>query len=188
MSGITNMSSNSFTDMSTKASERLVHNHPMINSQTKSVSRQWVECAQDYPSVIQWAFFSSQTGRARRVRCLCCLFETRNCVSSEWLDRQEENEMIHLYSSLSMKWLLICLMDENSRERQWRNLKINNERVLVRCMKDRPIDRWSIDEVNRDLLHKSQVASRCITSRSICIWMSPCYCCCRTMSRSNFTV
>ncbi len=39
MSGVTNISNTTFTDISGKTTERLVHNHPMINNQTKSVSK-----------------------------------------------------------------------------------------------------------------------------------------------------
>jgi len=39
MSGVTNVSNTNFTDISSKTTERLIHNHPMSNNQGKSVSK-----------------------------------------------------------------------------------------------------------------------------------------------------
>jgi hypothetical protein len=39
MSGVTNVGNTNFTDISSKTTERLIHNHPMSNNQGKSVSK-----------------------------------------------------------------------------------------------------------------------------------------------------
>ena len=38
MSGVTNMSNTAFTDISSKTTERLIHNHPMSSNPGKTVS------------------------------------------------------------------------------------------------------------------------------------------------------
>jgi len=39
MSGVTNISNTNFTDISSKATERLLQTNPLITNQTKSVSK-----------------------------------------------------------------------------------------------------------------------------------------------------
>lgn len=39
MSGITTTSDANFTDISSKSTDRLVYNHPMLNTQAKAVSK-----------------------------------------------------------------------------------------------------------------------------------------------------